>query len=252
MGNNGPLLLNLVLIVFVFIALGAGLWAGRLYERRKSEAREKEREAQAGTILQQAETQAKEILLKAKDDSLKLRDQAEEEVSRRVTDIGKEEQRMARRREELDRKIEQIDQRRSQLDKRQSTIDKRESDVSKKEAERQAELQRVAAMSRDEARGVLMAEVEKEARGDMARTIRRIEEEARADLRGRGEVAQQLQRGALPFARPVVEHRGGDLGVEVLQQHHLVVEQIEELRLAQHATVLSLDEWRRRPASGDD
>jgi ribonuclease Y len=192
---NGPII-YILLIGSIFLALGGGLWAGRLYERRKMEAREREREAQAGSILQQAETQAKEILLKSKDDSLKLRDQAEEEVSRRVADIGKEEQRMARRREELDKKIEQIDQRRSQLDKRQSQIDKRESDVSKKEAERLAELQRIAAMSRDEARASLIAEVEKEARGDMARTIRRIEEEARAegDKRARKIIAVAIQR----------------------------------------------------------
>lgn len=186
-----------VAILAVGLIGGAvGVWAGRMYERRKMEAREREREAQAGNVLQQAETQAREVLLKAKDEALKLRDQAEEETARRVTDIGKEEQRLSRRREEMDEKLEQFDKRRSQLDKRQSNLDKRESDVARKEAERLAELQRVAGMSKDEARATLIAEVEKDARGDMARTIRRIEEEAKAegDKRARKIISVAIQR----------------------------------------------------------
>jgi len=184
------------ILAVALIGGGVGVWAGRLYERRKMEAREREREAQAGNVLQQAETQAREVLLKAKDDALKLRDQTEEEMARRVTDIGKEEQRLSRRREEMDEKLEQFDKRRSQLDKRQSSLDKRESDVTRKESERLTELQRVAGMSKDEARASLIAEVEKDARGDMARTIRRIEEEAKAegDKRARKIISVAIQR----------------------------------------------------------
>ena len=186
----------IITIAITLVALAVGAAGGYVWHRRQTQIREREREAQAAGVIQQAETQARETLLKAKDDSLKLRDQAEEEAVRRVSELGKEEQRMARRREELDRKIEQIDQRRTQLDKRQSTLDKRENEVSKKEAERLAELQRISGMTRDEARAMLIAEVEKTARADMARTIRQIEEEARAegDKRARKVIAVAIQR----------------------------------------------------------
>ncbi len=186
----------LITIALTLIALALGAAGGYFWHRRQTEFREREREAQASGILQQAETQAKEVLLHAKDEALKLRDQAENEVARRVADLGKEEQRMARRREDLDKKIEQIDQRRTQLDKRQSNLDKRENELSKKEAERLAELQRISEMTRDDARALLISEVEKTARADMARTIRQIEEEARAegDKRARKVIAVAIQR----------------------------------------------------------
>lgn len=61
-----------------------------------------------------------------------------------------------------------------------------------------AELQRVAQMTVEEARSLLLAEVEKEARADMARVIRQIESEARAEgeKRARELIAEAIQRVA--------------------------------------------------------
>jgi ribonucrease Y len=61
-----------------------------------------------------------------------------------------------------------------------------------------AELQRVAQMNVNEARAILLAEVEKEARNDMARIIRQIESEAReeGDKRARKLIADSIQRVA--------------------------------------------------------
>ncbi len=72
-----------------------------------------------------------------------------------------------------------MQQRESNLNKRQSRLDKRANEVEALYEERAAELQRVSEMTVDEAREVLLAEVEKVSRADMARIIRQIETEAR-------------------------------------------------------------------------
>jgi ribonuclease Y len=184
------------IVVALLVGLGLGAFVGYIYFRRRAEAQARAAENQAANLIQQAETQAKELMLKARDEALKIRDQAEEEAVRRLADIAKEDQRLARRRDELDKKIEQYDQRRSQLDKRQSSLDKRENELNKLQAQRLAELQRISAMTQEEAKALLIAEVEKDARGDMARTIRQIEEAARAegDLRARKIIATAIQR----------------------------------------------------------
>lgn len=194
--------LTLVIIeVLTLVAgLGIGLFLGQrlgyMRHQRESEQQARELEQKAGNIVQNAETRANETLLKAKDEAIKVRDEAEAEAARRLNDLSREAQRLDRRREDLDKKIEQNDQRRSQLDKRQSTLDKRENDLNKLLAQRTAELERVAALTQDEARQTLIAEVEKTARGDMARVIRQIEEEARSegDRRARGIIATSIQR----------------------------------------------------------
>lgn len=192
-----------IIIIESILAVIIGVAAYRIGQRlgyqrheRETEIKARELEQQAGNIVQQAQTQANQTLLKAKDEAIKIRDEAEAEAGRRLSELSKEDQRLARRREDLDRKIEQHDQRRVQLDKRQSALDKREADLGKLQSQRTAELERVAGLTQEEARGILVAEVEKTARGDMARTIRQIEEEARAegDRRARGIIATAIQR----------------------------------------------------------
>ncbi len=191
-------IISLVLTAIIAAAIGAvaGRQAGQRAVRRELEEKERATGTQAQIIIQQAETQAKELILRAKDEALQTRNQAEEEGVRRLAELNKEDQRLQRRREDLDRKQDQLEQRRTQMDKRQSTLDKREADVNKLQTERMAELQRVAAMTRDEAKAMLVASVEKDARGDMARTIRQIEEAARAegDERARKVIATAIQR----------------------------------------------------------
>lgn len=190
-----PIVVIIALVVAI-VALAIGVYAGYVYHRRQTEAEERELGAQARNIAQEAESQARETVLKAKDDALKVRNNAEEEAVRRLADLGKEDQRLIRRREELDRKSDQMEQRRTQLDKRQSNLDRRETDINKMQADRMTELQRIAGMTKDEAKAMLVAAVEKDARADMARTIRQIDEQARAegDQRARKIIATAIQR----------------------------------------------------------
>ena len=67
------------------------------------------------------------------------------------------------------------------LNKRQSAIDKRANEVEKMYEDELAELQRISEMTQEDARDVLLAEVEKDARDDMARIIRQVEAEAQED-----------------------------------------------------------------------
>ena len=91
-----------------------------------------------------------------------------------------------------------MQQRESNLNKRQSRIDKRANEIEALYEERSAELQRVSQMTTDEAREVLLAEVEKVSRADMARIIRQIETEARETgmEKARKLIADAIQRVA--------------------------------------------------------
>ncbi len=117
---------------------------------------------------------------------------------RSATNSAAEDDRLVKRREDLDNRFDQFQQRETSLNKRQSSIDKRANEIEALYGQRMAELQRVAEMTRDEARDVLMEEVEKEARNDMARIIRQIENEARetGEERARALVADAIQRVA--------------------------------------------------------
>jgi len=178
------------------IALGAGLgfWYRQQQLDREAVARRTALEKELG----EAQGRARQIELQARDAAIRLRDEAESEAGRRRAELAREDERLTRRRTEIDNKVERTEQREQALNKRQSALDRRTNEIEKLSADRTAELQRVAQMSVEEARGQLLAEVERESRNDMARTIRQIEEEARAegDRRAREVIAEAIQRVA--------------------------------------------------------
>ncbi len=178
------------------IALGAGLgfWYRQQQLDREAAARRSALEKELG----EAQGRARQIELQARDAAIRLRDEAESEAGRRRAELVREDERLTRRRTEIDNKVERTEQREQALNKRQSALDRRTNEIEKLSADRTAELQRVAQMSVEEARGQLLAEVERESRNDMARTIRQIEEEARAegDRRAREVIAEAIQRVA--------------------------------------------------------
>lgn len=185
-------------ILGIVIALAAGALIGYFVRQAQVDRDNKARQAEADRIIGKAESKAREIELKARDEALRLRDEAEAEASRRRAEIGREEERQSRRRAELDRRVEQVEKRDQTLSKRQSAIDKRANELDDLHAEHVKELQRVSGMSLEEAKGVLLAEVERESRADMVRVIRQIEEEAQAegDRRARELIADAIQRVA--------------------------------------------------------
>ena len=157
-----------------------------------------EQKTKADGILQSANENARTIELEAKDRALKILSDSEAEIGKRRMEITHEEERLHKRRADLDNRVERLEQREQVLNKRQGALDKRSNEVEKMYSQQVAELQRVAQMSIEEARGLLLAEAEKEARGDMARIIRQIESEARAEgeKRARQLIAEAIQRVA--------------------------------------------------------
>ena len=157
-----------------------------------------EQKTKADGILQSANENARTIELEAKDRALKILSDSEAEIGKRRMEITHEEERLHKRRTDLDNRVERLEQREQVLNKRQGALDKRSNEVEKMYSQQVAELQRVAQMSIEEARGLLLAEAEKEARGDMARIIRQIESEARAEgeKRARQLIAEAIQRVA--------------------------------------------------------
>ncbi|MEJ2549689.1 MAG: ribonuclease Y [Anaerolineales bacterium] len=185
-------------VIGVVVALAAGVLVGYILRHMQLERNVRGRQAEAQRILENARGDAKDIELAAKDLALEIRNAAEEEAKQRRSELSKEETRLTRRRASLDRRFEQIDKREQVLNKRQSSIDRRANELEKKYAETLAELERVSQMTQDEAKAQLLEEVEREARIDMVRIIRQIEEEAQVegDRRARELIADAIQRVA--------------------------------------------------------
>jgi ribonuclease Y len=165
-------------------------------------------EAEAKRIVDTAQAQSKEIVLQAQADALKARNEAEAELKNARQALHKQEERIQQQEERLARSQEKADRKLDDLERRERGISQRERHIERlhREAEelrqRQvAELERVAALSNDEARTIILQRVEATTREDAAKLMRQIEQEAKdeADKRAKKIISIAIQRLASEY-----------------------------------------------------
>jgi len=194
-----PILVTVLIAIFTgLVMLGIGIAAGYSINKSRVEKKQQEEAATAKGVIQTATEKASKIELDARDRALKVVQSAETDLAHRRSELNREVERLDKRRAELDTRVERFEQREQTLNKRQSNVDRRVNEVEKLYEQQTEKLQQVAEMSLDDARKILLAEVEKDARGDMARIIRQIETEAReeGEKRARNLIADAIQRVA--------------------------------------------------------
>ncbi len=194
--NN--LLTPILIITLAVVSLVAGLAIGYYVSRSRAEKARREEEANAQSILQKANDKAESLEKDARNRATQIVREAEQDIKQRRAELNREIERVDRRRAELDGRVERFEQREQVLNKRQSTVDKRANEIEKLYEQQFEKLQEIAEMPREQARQILLAEVEQEARNDMARIIRQVEAEAReeGEKRARHLIADAIQRVA--------------------------------------------------------
>ncbi len=165
--------MNPIVLLIDFLALIVGATAGYFFHRYQSEKAARARHEKADDILKIANEQARLIESGSRENATKIVQAAESEIKERRIELNRETERLDKRRSELDIRFDKIEQREQTLNKRQSQIDKRANEIEKLYEDQTKKIEFIAQMTPDEARKELFAAVEKEARGDMARIIRR-------------------------------------------------------------------------------
>src|SRR3990172_2056004 len=185
---------QLILIGTALVAVALGFAIKHL----QVESAKRRLKEQADRVVQDAKEEAKRTELNAKNEARETRQRAEADVERKRKDLSREDDRLRQRRIELDQRTEKLEQRDKTLDQRQSTLDRKTNELEGQRQEIVKRLETVSEMKKDEARKVLMDEVERESRADMARIIRQIENEAKeeGEKKARNLISLAIQRVA--------------------------------------------------------
>jgi ribonuclease Y len=195
---NGNNLIIWISLIFLPIALVLGLIIGYMYKQSQVEKTQLKQKDEAQRVLEEAKEAARLLEIKTRDQALGVLQKAEAEVERKRAEMSKEEDRLQKRREELDNRLDRMEKRDQILNKRQSAIDKRTNEIEKIHSQEIEELQRISQLSTEDARAILLADVEKDSRADMARIIRQVETEAHeeGENRARKIITAAIQRVA--------------------------------------------------------
>lgn len=186
----------LIFIIMLILSFAGGAFGYNLWQVRRGKQWREQAEAEAREIINEATEKSLQIIREGEERIKKLQEETEAILARKRRELDKEEERLQRRREDLDNRYERLEKREQAQNKRQSVLDKKENDIKKIEQSRLEELERIAQMTVDEARGEVLIAAEKEARNDIARIIRQVEAEAReeAETRARDVISLAVQR----------------------------------------------------------
>ncbi|HWO94040.1 MAG TPA: ribonuclease Y [Dehalococcoidia bacterium] len=183
-------------IIVGLAALVIGAAAG--YAVRRSTVHEQERaaRAEADRIVREAEQREKEILLEAKEEAIRARGAAETELKDRREELNRLEHRLLQKEENLERKTESLERRNAALSQREAELDQRSRDINELRAQKIAEIERIAELTREEARNALLQEIDVEVRDDANRRVRAADAATReeAERRARDILSTVMQR----------------------------------------------------------
>ena len=189
--------------VILFIALPlAGIvlgWIIRwLYARFQLSASEQKAERLRQDAIKEAEAQKKEILLEAKDQLIRERNQQERENRERRAEVQKYEARIAKKEELVDKRSAEFDKKEQEMVSRQAAMKKREDTLAAKEETLRSELERISGLSQQEAKNLIIKNLENDARHDAQALLNKIEQEAQltAEKKAQEILVTTIQRTA--------------------------------------------------------
>ncbi|HXF51407.1 MAG TPA: ribonuclease Y, partial [Dehalococcoidia bacterium] len=125
-----------------------------------------------------------------------LKAQAENELKQRRDEVLRLEQRIAQREENLDRKLEALERREQSLNDRERQLEQKRSELEQLRAQKLAEIERVSGLTAEEARDILLQEIDREVREEANRRVRLAEMQIReeAQARARDILTTAMQR----------------------------------------------------------
>jgi ribonuclease Y len=235
-----------LLAVQVFGATGVG--KARRVRRQLIEDAERE-----------AEALRRETQIEAREQAVQLRAEIDTELADRREAVLKIEERVLAKEEEIERKLVDLTRKDQGLADREIHLRQLQDDLKQTKLDEQVELERIAGLTLQEAKAHLLERGEELIRHELARRVRMLEEEAKAESkrRARNLVADALQRVAASHASEttvtVIELPSDDMKGRIIGREGRNIRALEHLTGVDfiiddtpHAVILSSFDGLRR------
>ena len=178
-------MLTVILSVLAAAGLATGIAAvvWLLLSTRKNGNQLQRSREEAATTINQAEEQKRNILLQAQEEALKIREAGDKEIQEQRRELNRIERRYLQREEQLDRKTESLEDQETSIAKRETEADHALQKADELKNQHTRELERIASLSTDQARDIVLKRGEEEATHELARRYYELEKEhqTRAD-----------------------------------------------------------------------
>ena len=160
-------------VIFTFV--------GMFIRKKLAESKMKSAEAEAKKILDmanvEAENKKKEEIIKAKEEIMNARNELDQEIRERRGEVQSQERRLIQKEENLERKIEKIENKEKLLEGQEKELEERKQSLNDTIEKQLKELQRISGLNKDEAKQMLLSEMDKKLTAEKAQLVREKESE---------------------------------------------------------------------------
>ena len=171
---------TLLISAIIFIPLGV------LIRKRIAEKKIAGAEGEANRILdvarKEAENIKKEQVFKAKEEIIRAKEELDKEIRQRTGDLNSKEARITKREENIERRTENFEHKEKELERKTQELEKQKVSVQELENKKMQELERISNLSQDDAKAMILAEMEQQLTVEKANLLKdmdaQIKEEA--------------------------------------------------------------------------
>ncbi|WP_422393040.1 ribonuclease Y [Neomoorella humiferrea] len=192
-------------MLYALIAFLAGAAGGYALRKYLAEAKIASAEKAAAAIIEEAQKEAeakkREAVLEAKEEAHRIRNEVERESRERRNELQRFERRLLQKEEALDRKTEALERKEANLHRQEEANQKLREELEELRRKQVSELERISGLTTEEARTILLQNVEKEVRHEAAMLIKQIEAETKeeAEKRAREIITHAIQHCAADY-----------------------------------------------------
>ena len=191
-----------ILVIVGIVAIAIGILIGYIIRKNVAEKTIGSAEQKAKNLILDAENRSetikREITLEAKEEAQKIKNDAEKDARERRAELQRSERRINQKEDSIYRKLDNIEKKEERMSQREKEIARKKEEIDK-EMERQiAELEKISGYTAEEAKALLLEEVEKDCRHEASAMIKDIEAKAReeADRSAKEIITGAIQRCA--------------------------------------------------------
>ena len=172
-----------IIIVSVVISFAIGVPVGMAYRKKVAESKIQGAENEAKRLVDLAKIEAenlrKEEIFKAKEEIMNSRKELDQEIKERRGEVQKQESRLIQKEENLERRSENFEKKEREIERELQDIENQKEEIKKLHDQEVIELQKIASLTREEAKKKLLSEMDKELTAEKAALIREKEQKAK-------------------------------------------------------------------------
>ena len=176
---------SLIIIATFLISIAIGIFVGMTLRKKIAESKIDSAEKEAKRLVDLAKVEAenlkKEEIIKAKEEIMNNRKELDQEIKERRSEIQKQETRIIQKEENLEKRTNDLENKEKSLDKEYESLENQKNEVNGLYEKQLQELQRIANLSKEEAKNQLLSEVEKEITTEKAKLLRDLNQKAKED-----------------------------------------------------------------------